>query len=68
MMCCLPDDLNEKELLEKIEEWESKTNSASEDPNYYETDITFAELFPMLSEESKPIYIDNEAYEIVAEM
>lgn len=59
MMCSLPDGL---------EEIESKANSASENPNYYETDITFAELFPMLSEESKPIYIDNEAYAIVAEM
>lgn len=59
MMCSLPDGL---------EEMESKANSASEDPNYYETDITFAELFQMLSEESKPIYIDNEAYAIVAEI
>lgn len=68
MMCCLPDDLDENEALEKIEEWDSKTGTVPVDLKDYETEATFTELFPRLSEESKPIYIDNEAYAIIVEM
>lgn len=61
MMCCLPDDLDEQEALEKIEEWDSKTGTVPVNLKDYETDTTFIELFPMLTERDKAVYIDNEA-------
>ena len=67
MMCCLPDDLNEQESIEKIEKWDSKTDAVPVNLKDYETDTTFIELFPMLSEKDKAVYIDNEAYTIMAE-
>lgn len=67
MMCCLPDDLNEQEALEKIEEWDSKTDAVPVNLTDYETDTTFIELFPMLSEKDRAVYIDNEAYTIMYE-
>lgn len=68
IMCCLPDDLDENEALEKIEEWDSKTGTVPVNLQDYETDTTFTELFPMLTERDKAVYIDNEAYAIIAEM
>lgn len=67
MMCCLPDDLNEKESIEKIEEWGSKAAAVPVNLKDYETDTTFTELFPMLSGKDNPVYIDNEAYTVIVE-
>lgn len=63
----LPDDLNEKESIEKIEEWDSKAAAVPVNLKDYETDTTFTELFPMLSGKDNPVYIDNEAYTVIVE-
>lgn len=69
MICRMPetDSLSEDELVSKLEIWQSETRSISWNAKDYETNATFADLFPSLKPEDKPIYIDDEAYYIVKE-
>ena len=67
MMCSLPDGLSEDEMIARLETWKSETMSASWKISDYETDASFDELFPDLTSEDRPIYIDDEAYFIAEE-
>lgn len=53
-----------EELLSELKNLESETEEIKINYNDYVVDATFAELFPMLSAKDKPVYIDNEAYDI----
>ena len=61
----LSDDMSENEIVSGIEEWEKNTEKISVDWEKYKVKATFNELFPKMTADSKPVYIDNEMYYIV---
>ena len=57
-----------KEIIAKLEERESETETTSWNMGDYEVKATFAELFPHLEPKDNPVYIDDEAYCISEEL
>lgn len=68
MIYRVPEDLNEDEIIARLEEQINNTKETSWNVGDYESKATFNELFPSLTPEDNPVYIDDEAYCISKEL